>query len=160
MGVMAEMTAVMMMAMVEATNLKKQFISTLPVLLWVLPLLFLVSCSDDESGNDMMVGPVEDISYLNDIQPIFNGSCGGAGCHIGSSKSGVNLSSYDDVMDSSGQQYGRTIVEPEQPGESPLVDKIGPNPSQGERMPLNGSPLSDLQIQMIRVWIEEGARNN
>lgn len=105
--------------------------------------------------------PTEDLSFSNHIQPIFNGSCGGAGCHIGERQSGVQLDSYDNVINSRGTQYGELIVNPGQPDESPLVDKISSNsPQLGERMPLTGSPLSDDQIQAIRTWIDEGAENN
>jgi hypothetical protein len=126
------------------------------VLLAVLSTL-AVSCSDN--ANDI-VGPIEDVSFINDIQPIFNGSCGGAGCHIGSSQSGVILGSYDQVMNSIGHQYEREIVVPGEPEVSPLVDKIEPNPEFGERMPFGRSALGNRQIQEIRVWIEEGARDN
>lgn len=131
---------------------------TFPVLLSLIIVLTLISCSND-SGNDIM-GPVEDVSFVNDIQPIFNGSCGGAGCHVGATQNGVNLSSYDQVMNSAGQQYGREIVEPGSPDESPLVDKIEPNPQFGQRMPFGRDPLSNHQIEQIRVWIEEGALDN
>ncbi len=120
--------------------------------------LMAISCGDD-SGNTI-TGPIEDVSYLDDIQIIFNGTCGGAGCHIDSSQSGVNLSSYDEVLNSVGQQYGREIVEPGSPDESPLVDKIEPNPEHGQRMPFGRDPLSNQQIEQIRVWIEEGAMDN
>lgn len=137
-------------------NINSRLIS-IAVIITALPLI-LLSCRDDSSTE--IVGPVEDISYSGDIQPIFNDSCGGPGCHIGSSQSGVNLGSYDQVMNSNGGQYGRAIVEPEQPDTSPLVDKIEPSPEFGERMPFKRSPLSDRQIQEIRVWIEEGAMDN
>jgi hypothetical protein len=131
---------------------------TFPILLSLIMVLTLISCSDN-SGNDIM-GPVEDVSFVNEIQPIFNGSCGGAGCHVGSTQSGVNLSSYDQVMSSTGQQYGREIVEPGSPDESPVVDKIEPNPQFGQRMPFGRGPLNSRQIEQIRVWIEEGALDN
>jgi hypothetical protein len=127
-------------------------------LLMTLLAFIALSCGDDSGSN--ITGPVEDVSYMNDIQIIFNGTCGGAGCHINSSQSGVNLSSYNDVMSSVGQMYGREIVEPGSPDESPLVDKIEPNPEHGQRMPFGRDPLSNRQIEQIRVWIEEGALDN
>ena len=135
------------------TRIKTRF-----TLLMTLLAFFVLSCGDD-SGNSI-TGPIEDVSYMDDIQIIFNGTCGGAGCHIESSQSGVNLSSYDDVMSSVGQQYGREIVEPGNPDASPLVDKIEPNPEHGQRMPFGRDPLSNQQIEQIRVWIEEGALDN
>lgn len=93
------------------------------------------------------------VVYNDDIQPIFNARC--IACHGGTS--GVTLSSYAAVMSSVGDQYGRTIVEPGEPDQSPIVDKIGPNPTHGDRMPQGGPYLSDAQINLIRQWIAEGA---
>lgn len=93
------------------------------------------------------------VDYEEEIQPIFNQNC--TSCH--GSNSGVNLSSYDEVMNSVGNQYGTEIVVPNEPDESPLVDKIEPNPQFGVRMPQGGPSLSDEQISLIRTWIEEGA---
>ena len=120
--------------------------------------LFIHSCSGDSP--EEMVGPVEDISFADQVQVIFNQSCGGAGCHVSSSQSGVNLSTYDDVMNSVGEQYNREIVDPGNPDESPLVDKIEPAPEHGQRMPFDRDPLSEQQIRVIRTWIEEGALDN
>lgn len=117
-----------------------------------------VSCGDDPASTTME--PIEDVSFSADVQPIFNGSCGGSGCHVGSTQNGVNLSSYAQVMNSVGQQYGTEIVEAGEPDQSPLVDKIEPSPDHGERMPLGRAPLDDQQIEKIRVWIAEGALEN
>ncbi|SMO34612.1 T9SS type A sorting domain-containing protein [Gracilimonas mengyeensis] len=92
------------------------------------------------------------VDYETEIQPIFNSNC--VTCH--GSSSGVTLSSYDAVMNSVGNQYGSNIVVPGAPDDSPLVDKIEPNPEFGSRMPQGGS-LSDEEIQLIRTWISEGA---
>jgi hypothetical protein len=93
------------------------------------------------------------VVYNDDIQPIFNARC--IACHGGTS--GVTLSSYTDVMTSVGVQYSRTIVEPGEPDQSPIVNKIGLNPTHGDRMPQGGPYLSDAQINLIRQWIAEGA---
>lgn len=92
------------------------------------------------------------VDYEADIQPIFDQSC--TSCH--GSSSGVTLTSYDAVMNSVGSQYGTEIVVPGEPDESPLVDKIEPDPEIGSRMPQGGS-LSDDEIELIRTWIQEGA---
>lgn len=94
------------------------------------------------------------VDYTDDIQPIFNANC--TSCHNTSAQSGVNLSSYSATMNSVGDQYGKNIVIPNEPDNSPLVDKIEPAPDFGDRMPQGGS-LSDGQISLIRQWITEGA---
>lgn len=93
------------------------------------------------------------VDYESEIQPIFSSNC--ISCHGG--QNGVTLSSYDAVMNSVGSQYGTNIVTPGQPNNSPIVDKIEPNPQFGVRMPQGGPYLSNEQIDLIRTWIEEGA---
>lgn len=154
------MAMVTVMVMATATDIEQMNIpvSRSICLLVTTLALGLASCKNDTLSE--ITGPVEDVSFMADIQPIFNGTCGGAGCHLESSQSGVNLSSYNQLMNSIGQQYQREIVQPGEPDESPLVDKISPNPQHGQRMPFAREPLNDRQIQEIRVWIEEGAMNN
>jgi hypothetical protein len=50
------------------------------------------------------------------------------------------------------------VVVPNDPGNSGLVMRI--EGSIGARMPLNRNPLNQNQINGIRTWIAEGARNN
>lgn len=102
----------------------------------------------------------ENVSFSEDIQPIFNGSCGGGNCHINRTTSGVHLNNYSNVINSNGNQYEEDIVIPEEPEQSPLVDKIEANPEIGIRMPQGGEPLSNEQINLIKGWIAEGAQNN
>ncbi len=92
------------------------------------------------------------------VQMIFNQNCGN--CHIGARESGVRLDSYDNVINSVGDQYGIEVVQPGDADGSPLIDKIEPNPQFGSRMPENGSYLSSDRIDQIREWINQGAENN
>jgi len=124
-----------------------------------LPLL-VFACKSDVvdplDGGD----PVENVSFAADVQPIFNASCSGVGCHIGGTQNGVNLSGYAQVIASTGVQYGGKIVVPGNADASPIVDKISANPEFGARMPQGRSPLSASKIQLIRTWIDEGALDN
>lgn len=110
---------------------------------------------DDNNDNE----PIENVSYSNQVQPIFNTTCGGSNCHVGGSTNGVNLTSYSQTINSIGSRYGKEVVKPGDADDSPLVDKIEPNPQHGSKMPLGGSLTSD-QIETIKVWINEGATNN
>ncbi|WP_138429696.1 c-type cytochrome domain-containing protein [Fodinibius saliphilus] len=128
----------------------------------------LLSCSSSTSSQDDSGGgdpPPEDpnrlVSYSQDIQPIFNGNCATSGCHdAGSVSSGVNLSDYNATMNSTGNQYEKKIVDPGNPNNSPLVDKIEENPDEGSRMPENGSALEQAEIDSIKAWIDDGAPDN
>lgn len=132
-------------------------------LLSILIITFLFGFGCINNTEDISTTPDFDpneISYSTDIQPIFSSSCGGSGCHIGSSTNGVNLSSYSSVMNSSGAVYGGPIVVPGEPDNSPLVDKIKPNPSFGSRMPTTGQFLTPMEIAKIEAWITGGAQDN
>ena len=97
--------------------------------------------------------------YGKNIQRIFNNSCGSSygSCHILGSAYGVNLSSYQNVMASYSSEYGRNVVLPGNPTVSPLINKIGPNPQYGYRMPYGMPPLSAAEIDTLVQWIKDGA---
>lgn len=132
----------------------------------IIAAALITSCSDNTTGSDNGDGngngdTIENVSFSSTIQPIFDQSCGSGACHINSSQNGVNLSNYQNVINSEGQQYGRLIVDPGDADNSPLYDKIASSdPENGSRMPRGGSPLSDTKIEQVRVWINEGANNN
>ncbi len=44
--------------------------------------------------------------------------------------------------------------------ESLIVLKLGPEPPFGDQMPLQNPPLNDIQIDLIKNWINDGAHNN
>ena len=93
------------------------------------------------------------IDYATQVQPIFDDKC--TSCHY-DGLSGVTLSSYRTTMNSVGDQYEMNIVTPGEPDNSPLIDKIEPDPEYGSRMP-QSSTLSEAQIDTIRQWVAEGA---
>lgn len=93
------------------------------------------------------------------------------GCHtnVGRTPAGnLNLlhdAAYDQLVNrASGQRTGWTIVAPNSPASSYLLEKLVANPSSaivGLRMPRNGPPyLTDGQILVIKRWIETGAPRN
>ncbi len=92
------------------------------------------------------------IDYNSQVQPIFNSKC--IRCH--GRASGVTLKDYASVMRSIGAQYAGPIVIPTDTANSPLWDKINPNPQHGKRMPLRGT-LSSKNINTIGQWILKGA---
>ncbi len=127
----------------------------------LLGMLGLFSaCQYEQIDNSGIVDPVEDASFSADILPILTTSCAGGGCHVGQTTSGVNLSSYDQTLNSVGVQYNQPIVNPGNAADSPLFDKVSANPEQGQRMPFGRSPLSNADIELIRAWIDEGALDN
>lgn len=126
------------------------------ILLFGLLIQTCVNNSDETPTDPVMP---ENVSYANEVQPIFNQSCGGSACHVGGIASGADLSTYSATMSSDGIQYGSLVVAGDADA-SALVDKIEPSPQFGSRMPLGGTPLGNEQILIIRTWIDEGAQNN
>jgi hypothetical protein len=57
----------------------------------------------------------------------------------------------------SGEQPSLQRVEPGDPNNSYLIQKLEGTAGTGRRMPLNGTPLAQADINVIRQWIAEGA---
>ncbi len=133
----------------------------------LLLLFMLAACSSETIDNTGLTDPDPEpdpdpvqVSYAQDIQPLFNTSCAGAGCHVGQATNGVSLGSHAQVTTSVGFQYGTPVVIPGDASGSPIVDKISANPRFGSRMPLGRAPLEAADINRVRVWINNGAPNN
>jgi hypothetical protein len=117
-----------------------------------------LSCKDDVAGTDLgspsnVVFPLTNVSYSQHVQVLFNQTCTLSGCHDDGQTLRVRLTSYGNVYFAQPQ-----IVVEGAPESSVLVLRIQGN--LGERMPVNRNPLNQNQINGIRTWIAEGARNN
>jgi hypothetical protein len=133
---------------------------------------FLGSLAAGCAGDGTGLGGEEEqgVKLSTDIQPIFTASCAVSGCHVGSSPpEGMNLSqgmTFANTVDVKSRQSALDRVEPSNPDLSYLVHKIQgtqSNPGVGgtlNRMPRNTNPLPQSQIDLIRLWITEGAKNN
>jgi CHRD domain len=106
-----------------------------------------------------------EVSFAKEIQPIFTASCS---CHSGRFASeGMNLAAGQAIANivnvPSSEARGVDRIEPGDPQKSYLLHKLlGTQRTvggSGSRMPLGGSPLSDDQINKIRQWITQGAKN-
>lgn len=125
----------------------------------LLILLGIAGCKDQnnpligDSPSDV-VFPSSDVSYSAHVQRLFNQACALSGCHDdGVALNRVKLTSYDHLLfDMVG------VVVRGKPEESELVLRI--EGRIGQRMPLNLNPLNQNQINGIRTWITEGAKNN
>lgn len=138
------------------------------LILLSLPLV-IMSCSSSGGTDPYDNDPTDDNNNNNNneigveptfsnVQMIFTQNCGN--CHIGASENGVRLDSYDNVINSVGDQYGTEVVQPGDADASPLIDKIEPDPQFGSRMPEDGPFLSSDRIDQIKEWINQGAENN
>lgn len=102
------------------------------------------------------------VTYV-DIENVF-GRGGCRDCHtddgLGIRQSGLDLRSYS-TLRTGGGRSGASIVVDGDPCASILVQKIEASPPFGRRMPYDGPPyLTGEDIQLVRDWIDEGARDN
>jgi hypothetical protein len=101
-----------------------------------------------------LVSAQQPVSFHRDIRPILTKSC--VGCHQPASRlSGLLLTSYKDLM--TGGSKGSPVISG-RPEESLMVRYL-----TGEtkpQMPFNGKPLASDQIDVIRRWIAEGAKDD
>jgi hypothetical protein len=132
----------------------------LKFLLVSLSLLGMAGCKDQNpAGEDgspsNIVFPTSGVSYQYHVQPLFNQACNFSGCHGSDAPPNlVKLTSWGELMTSGS---GAGVVVPGQPESSTLVLRIE---GRGARMPPTGLPLNQNQINGIRAWIAEGAKNN
>ena len=71
---------------------------------------------------------------------------------------------FSNVVNVAARQASMNRVTPSQPDSSYLVHKVQGTHlavgGSGSRMPLNRSPLSQSDIDLIRAWIQAGAQPN
>ncbi|CAM2065330.1 PSCyt1 domain-containing protein [Sulfidibacter corallicola] len=87
-------------------------------------------------------------NYTDLLTDIFEVHCWA--CHINASEGGLNLSTYDEAE--TGGNSGPAFI-PFEPNLSPLYDRV-----VSDEMPLGRDPLSQLEKERIRDWIQRGAR--
>jgi len=102
--------------------------------------------------------PPKGISYKKEIAPILSKYC--LPCHTedNMNPSELYLEVYSEIM--KGGKHGVAVV-PGRPDSSTLVAKIGPKPPFGDPMPYKFKrefPPDTLAI--LKLWIEQGAKNN
>ena len=115
-----------------------------------------------------LVGCDREVSFADDIQPIFVASC--VVCHDNSAEgyatSGFSLSDYDSVM--KGTNFGPVVV-PSSSMSSTLYLLVAHKADPKIHMPPHredalaegrGVSLSEEQIETIRAWIDQGALDN
>ncbi|MCA8985040.1 MAG: DUF1553 domain-containing protein [Planctomycetaceae bacterium] len=100
--------------------------------------------------------PAGAISYHTQIKPIFQAHC--QGCHQPAKPQGQYvMTSFEALL--KGGESGERAVQPGQPDASSLLEQI--TPTNGEAlMPKGKAPLSPDQIELVRAWITQGARDD
>lgn len=93
------------------------------------------------------------ISFNEDIRPIFNAKC--IGCHGGVKQAGgFGLVFRENALRET--DNGKFAIVPGKPGKSEMMARVR-HEEEELRMPFEGAPLSETEIQLLETWIEEGA---
>lgn len=99
--------------------------------------------------------------FPGDVQPIFTARCALGGCHAGPAPQlgldlGEGVAHAALVGVNSASSPGTSLVAPGDPGASLLIQKVGPTPPVGGRMPLGGA-LTGEEIGVLEQWVAAGA---
>ena len=123
--------------------MKKIYLFIFPVFV----LCFFFSCKHEP------ILPPQEVSFSNDILPILRGSCQHAGCH---SPYDPNARFPLDSVVADVLEY----VDVEKPKNSKIYERIIEE-DENKRMPqLPYDRLTQRQINLIYIWIGQGAKDN
>lgn len=101
------------------------------------------------------------ISYQRDVHPVFAARC--IDCHSrpggeGYRKTGLDLETYESLM--RGSLYGPVVV-PGNSSKSPLNMLVEGRAGDLSRVLKNQhDPMTNHEIELLRLWVDQGARNN
>ena len=112
--------------------------------------------NDPEPPDVVEDPPIEEkpeISFQQIVFPILARNCIGPGCHSEPAPSGLLLTNYDNFK--KGGRSGSPFL-PGNSQRSLIVRRI----SRGGGMPLFQDPLKQQEIQFIKDWIDQGAKDN
>lgn len=118
----------------------------------VISALLLSACSSEEE--------TPTVSLQNDVMPILQANC--LECHDsptakGTKKSGLRLDSHAGIMQ--GTKFG-PIVDSGYPDTSVLNQVVEGRVDKSIKMPHGGKSLSEAEQLTLRLWVEQGAKNN
>jgi len=101
----------------------------------------------------------KNVSFSADVQPILKQRC--FECHVpggtGYQASGFDMSSYETVM--KGGKFGPFVI-PVDPFTSTLNMLVEGRADPSIHMPRGREKLGEREIEILKVWVEEGAKNN
>jgi cytochrome c5 len=113
-------------------------------------ILLFQSCYYDTVIEEEVIPPPDDVSYSNDIQPLWDADC--VSCHKGAIPPDLtDENSWDELVNNG-------YVVPFESDESSLMNSLyGTN---GEQLMPPAGKWSDNKINLVKAWIDQGAKNN
>lgn len=132
--------------------MKNKFFINCSLFISFVAIVLLASCKD--TGTELEEIPTSNVSYGQHIQPVFDKLCNSSGCHNDQTKAGgLSLTSWANTT----ADY--LVVAPGLPASSKLVWVIT-GQSVKTMPPLGWPALNTNQINGIKTWVKEGAKNN
>lgn len=140
---------------------------------WITLVVILTGCTNEDARLvEGLFG--QEVSLARDVQPIFTVNCAISGCHNAAGAALANNlrleegTLFDPVTGIVGVPSldvpTLLRVEPFKSDDSYLIHKLegtqGSVMGFGVRMPKDATPLGVGTIQVIRDWIDDGARDN
>src|SRR5262249_21147040 len=109
-------------------------------------------------GDDKKDPKIPDqVSYHKHVRPIFQQHC--QGCHQpAKAEGGYVMTSHADLLKKT--ERDRPGVVPGRADQSDLVAQIIPQDGKRAAMPRGKDPLTDYQVNLIKKWIEQGAKDD
>ena len=114
------------------------------------------------STNSSLAGPLtldraeQPVSFHRDVFPLLQTHC--FGCHQAAKASGdYVMTTFQQLL--AGGESGSAAVVPGKPDESYLIELITPTNGEAE-MPSGKPALDTSSVELIRMWIEQGAEDD
>ena len=140
--------------------MKKLSVLVVPILIYIF---FNTSCThmpDPEFVPDPPTDTTQNnpcspdtVYFQNEVLPLIVSSCAKSGCHDAATKAEkINLSDYNSILRTGGIKVGN-------PNGSEFIEVITETRVK-DRMPPSPEPaLSATQIELLKKWISQGAKN-
>ena len=128
----------------------------------VAVMLALGACSDHGTAVQVQPGDGDStVSFAATVHPLLLSNCGFSGCHIGANpQHDFSVATYATITGVS--LHGRHVV-PGFADSSALYIAVSPRYAElgiAGRMPFGRTPLSIIDQNKIRDWIDQGAKDN
>ena len=109
------------------------------------------------SAESTVAEPQAPVSFHKEILPIFRANC--LGCHQGAKRRGdFVMTQFEGLL--KGGESGEAAIVPGNPDASYLVSQITPTDGHAEMPVEPAKPLSQVEIDLVRRWITEGAKDD
>jgi uncharacterized membrane protein len=129
-------------------------------IIFLTSVLVFIQCTQepypaiDNSPTASMGCDPDSVYFQQTILPLLSSNCAQDGCHnSASSRKGIILEDHNSIMASD-------IIDTSDPMDSELLEVLMETDPDKVMPPPPAAPLTASAIQSVRLWIEQGAKNN